>query len=56
MTSLFDPEQSHALVARLRALQPEQQRLWGKMTPAQACAHSQFPLKIALGDVTWPRT
>jgi hypothetical protein len=56
MSSLFDPEQSHAIVARLRSLRPDQTPLWGKMTPGQACAHAQFPLKIALGDLTWPRT
>ena len=56
MSSLFDPEQSYALVARLRSLRPDQAPLWGKMTPGQACAHAQFPLKIALGDLTWRRT
>jgi len=56
MTSLFDPEQSDALVARLRALQAGRAPVWGKMSPGQTCAHCQFPLKIALGDLTWKRT
>ncbi|MEZ6015034.1 MAG: DUF1569 domain-containing protein [Planctomycetota bacterium] len=56
MSTLFDPEQSLAMVHRLRALRPDMAPQWGKMTPAQACAHCQVALKIALGDLQWKRT
>jgi len=56
MESLFDAEQSYVAIARLRALQPDQSPLWGKMTPAQACAHCQVALRMALGDLSWKRS
>lgn len=56
MSTLFDPEESHALIARLRAIQPNTAALWGKMNSAQMCAHCQVALRVALGDVTWKRT
>lgn len=56
MPSLFDPEESYALIARLRALQPDMAPLWGKMTPAQSLAHCQVGLRIALGELSWKRT
>lgn len=56
MPSLFDPEQSLAMIGRLRALRPEHAPLWGKMTPGQACTHCQATLRIALGELQWKRS
>lgn len=55
MQSLRDPEQNLALVARLRSLRPDSPRQWGRMSPAQACAHCQVGLQVALGDRTLKR-
>src|ERR1043165_2117445 len=50
MKTLFDPADRGALEARIRALGPENRRLWGKMSAAQALCHCQRPLETAVGD------
>ena len=50
MKSLFDASDRSALEARIRAIGPGNQRLWGKMNAAQALCHCQRPLETAVGD------
>jgi hypothetical protein len=50
MKTLFDPADRGALEARIRALGPENRRLWGKMNAAQALCHCGRPLETAIGD------
>lgn len=50
MKTLFDASDRNALEARIRALTPENRRLWGKMNAAQALCHCQRPLETAVGD------
>jgi len=49
----------HAVVAelheRIGQLQPDSERLWGKMNVAQALAHCAGAMENALGDTVLPR-
>ena len=56
MKTLFDASAALEMKARISQLQPESERQWGKMNPAQALAHCVGGLKLALGDITPPRT
>ncbi len=47
MPSLFESADRASLEARLRALQPESPRQWGKMNAAQMLAHCCCPLEAA---------
>jgi hypothetical protein len=63
MKNLFDPDAVAELKGRLSQLSPGSARQWGKMTPAQAMAHTQrrwkwswgkrFPPK-RFGTPLWP--
>jgi hypothetical protein len=55
MRTLFEPTAVNDVQARLKRLQPGQQRVWGKMTVAQAIAHCSAGLEMALGDRRPPR-
>src|SRR2546430_12498906 len=50
MTSLFDPADREALLARVAALQPAAARQWGRMDPAQMLCHCSQALETATGD------
>jgi hypothetical protein len=55
MRSIFDPNASLEIKERLAQLQPDSERQWGKMNPAQAVAHCCKGMEQALGDVLPPR-
>lgn len=48
--NVFDPTVLNELLGRLDKLQPEAQRQWGKMEPAQMMAHCSSVLERATGD------
>ncbi len=48
--SLFNPADREALSHRLAALEPQSQRLWGKMDPAQMLDHCSRCFEAATGD------
>lgn len=50
MESLFNPADREALSLRLAALEPDSQRRWGKMNPAQMLQHCSRGLEAATGD------
>ncbi|HEY2093983.1 MAG TPA: DUF1569 domain-containing protein [Thermoanaerobaculia bacterium] len=50
MKTLFDPADRSALEGRIRALGPDNRRLWGKMSAAQAMCHCGRPLETAIGE------
>ena len=56
MKTLFDASAALEMKARISQLRPESERQWGKMNPAQALAHCVGGFKLALGDITPPRT
>ena len=51
MNNLYDPARASEIRARLDALSPNSQALWGKMSVSQALAHCAGSLEMALGDV-----
>lgn len=51
MNNLFDPAVADQVKARLRKLEPQSERLWGKMTAAQMLAHCAVSLQWAVGEV-----
>jgi Protein of unknown function (DUF1569) len=52
MNSLFEPFERQKILDRLGELQPSATRQWGKMDPAQMCAHCVAALEVGAGDVT----
>ncbi len=50
--SLFEEEVKQEIISRINMLRPASQRKWGKMDVAQMLAHTQQPLKVALGEQT----
>lgn len=50
MKVLFDPDVRATLEARVRALGPDSQRKWGKMSPHQAICHLSDAFRFALGE------
>jgi len=50
MNSIFNPDDSAALIDRINKLTATTPALWGKMTPAQMMAHCQVTLNIAFGN------
>jgi hypothetical protein len=50
MKSLFQPSDRDEVIARIRALQPESARQWGKMDPAQMLCHCSIAMETATGD------
>ena len=55
MRNLFEAGADAEMKARIAQLQPDSERLWGKMNAGQAVAHCAAGLKLALGDITPPR-
>lgn len=56
MQSLFDPTESQAILDRIKRLNPASQGQWGVMNVAQMLAHTQQPLRVAMGDLELKRT
>ena len=55
MKTLFEATAAEEVKARIARLRPDSQRLWGKMTAAQALAHCSLGLEMAVGDRNPPR-
>jgi Protein of unknown function (DUF1569) len=55
MKSLFEPSTADEVQQRLRSIQPESKRLWGKMTAPQMLAHCSIAMETAVGDTVLPR-
>ena len=51
MKNFFESSDRRELLDRLDKLRPDAARLWGKMDPAQMCAHCALALEVAAGDV-----
>lgn len=51
MPSLFEPQTAAQIIERINKLQPNSQRLWGKMNVAQVLKHCNDALGTATGDV-----
>jgi hypothetical protein len=51
MKSLFDAAVANEVKTRLRRLEPQSERHWGKMTPAQMLAHCSVSMQWAVGEV-----
>ena len=52
MKNLFDVSARQEILDRLGRLSAGANRQWGKMDPAQMCAHCVAALEVAAGDVT----
>jgi hypothetical protein len=55
MPLLHDPAVHQSLDTRVRALRPDSQRLWGRMTVDQMLWHVNESFRLALGDVEFQR-
>ncbi len=55
MKNLFEAARVEEVKERMARLRPDSERLWGKMTAAQAVAHCSAGLEMALGDRRPPR-
>ena len=51
MKNLFDPAVANQVKTRLAKLEPQTERRWGKMTPAQMLAHCSVSMQWAVGEV-----
>ncbi|MGA8532299.1 MAG: DUF1569 domain-containing protein [Acidobacteriaceae bacterium] len=51
MKDLFDPVAAENIRERILRLQPESERRWGSMTPAQTLAHCTSGLQMATGGI-----
>lgn len=51
MPSLYSSTDSSAVLDRIKRLNPASQGQWGIMSVAQMLAHTQQPLRVALGDL-----
>lgn len=54
MKSLFTPSDRQQILDRLGKLPAGATRQWGKMDPAQMCAHCAVALEVATGDLVRP--
>ena len=52
MPTLFEPQTSQEIIARINQLQPSSQRKWGKMSVSQMLWHCNEALGTATGDTT----
>ncbi|MCX2720704.1 DUF1569 domain-containing protein [Lentiprolixibacter aurantiacus] len=48
MKSIFDEKTYQEVKSRMKALSPDSERQWGKMTVAQMLWHCQLPIRIAI--------
>jgi hypothetical protein len=55
MKNLFEPATVGEVKQRMARLQPDTQRQWGKMSPAQALAHCSAAMETAVGEKNPPR-
>jgi hypothetical protein len=55
MKDLFDPNDNREIIERIGKLLPSAQAQWGKMHVAQMLAHTQMPLRYALGELKLKR-
>jgi hypothetical protein len=55
MKNLFEASAVEEVKGRMAKLQPDSERLWGKMKPAQALAHCSAAMGMAVGEVRPPR-
>jgi Protein of unknown function (DUF1569) len=55
MKNLFEASATQEVKERLARLQPNSDRLWGKMNPAQALAHCSAAMDLAMGKTRPPR-
>jgi transposase InsO family protein len=55
LKNLFETETVVELEHRIGRLRPDSERLWGKMTAAQAVAHCAVSMEWAVGDKRPPR-
>jgi hypothetical protein len=51
MKNLFAPSDRQQILERLDRLQEGATRQWGKMEPAQMCAHCVVALEVGTGDL-----
>ena len=51
MKNLFDATVANELKARLGKLEPQSERLWGRMTAAQMVAHCAVSMQWAVGEL-----
>jgi hypothetical protein len=56
MKNLFDAATAQEVKERLAQMRPDSQRLWGKMSPAQALAHCCAAMEVAVGLKFPPRS
>lgn len=55
MKNLFQTETFEEIKKRIEQLQPNSQRLWGKMEVAQMLAHCSATMEVAVGEKHPPR-
>ena len=55
MKNLFEAGRADEVKERLAQLRPDNQRLWGTMSSAQAVEHCARGMELALGDARPPR-
>jgi hypothetical protein len=51
MRNLFDAAVANQVKIRLEKLEPQSERRWGKMTPAQMLAHCSVSMQWAVGEL-----
>ncbi|WP_431136997.1 DUF1569 domain-containing protein [Psychroserpens mesophilus] len=52
MKSIFTTEAHHDIMSRIEKLDEQSEAKWGKMNVSQMLAHCNFPLQIALQDIS----
>jgi hypothetical protein len=55
MKNMFDAGTVEEVKGRITSLKPASERLWGKMTAAQALAHCSEGIRMAAGETKPPR-
>jgi hypothetical protein len=55
MKSLFEPATTEEVKERMAKLRPDSERLWGKMSSAQALAHCSAAMEVSVGLKFPPR-
>jgi hypothetical protein len=55
MKTLFESTRVEEVKQRMSQLQPDSERQWGQMNPAQTLAHCSAAIDMALGKITPPR-
>src|SRR5216683_4098676 len=55
MKNLFEAAALQEVKERVAKLQPDSERLWGKMSPAQMLAHCSAAMEMAVGERNPPR-